>query len=54
MKILYVTALNETINAFLIPHIERLVEEGNEVHCACNINREKISKSFKTMWRNKF
>lgn len=42
MKILYVTALNETINAFLIPHIEKLVEEGNEVHCACNINR-KIS-----------
>ncbi|WP_342985270.1 glycosyltransferase family 4 protein [Clostridium saudiense] len=40
MKILYVTALNETINAFLIPHIEKLVEEGNEVHCACNINRE--------------
>ena len=40
MRILYVTALNETINAFLIPHIERLVEEGNEVHCACNINRE--------------
>lgn len=39
MKILYVTALNETINAFLIPHIEKLVEEGNEVHCACNINR---------------
>lgn len=40
MKILYVTALNETINAFLIPHIEKLVEQGNEVHCACNINRE--------------
>lgn len=40
MKILYITALNETINAFLIPHIERLVEEGNKVHCACNINRE--------------
>ena len=40
MKILYVTALNETINAFLIPHIERLIELGNEVHCACNINRE--------------
>jgi len=40
MKILYVTALNETINAFLIPHIEKLIKEGNEVHCACNINRE--------------
>lgn len=40
MKILYVTAMNETINAFLIPHINMLVNKGNEVHCACNINRE--------------
>lgn len=40
MKILYVTALNETINAFLVPHINKLVEEGHKVHCACNINRE--------------
>lgn len=40
MKILYVTALNETINAFLVPHINKLIEEGHKVHCACNINRE--------------
>ncbi|MDG6887085.1 putative glycosyltransferase EpsD [Clostridium perfringens] len=38
MKILYVTALMETINAFLVPHIEMLLEEGNSVECACNIN----------------
>ncbi|MDV5105537.1 glycosyltransferase family 4 protein [Clostridium perfringens] len=39
MKILYITALNETINAFLVPHISRLINLGHEVHCACNINR---------------
>ena len=47
MKILYVAALNETINAFLIPHIERLIELGNTVDCACNINMdidEKLNK----------
>ena len=43
MKILYVTALNETINTFLTPHINMLVDNGNEVHCACNIN-EKINE----------
>lgn len=48
MKILYVTALNETINTFLIPHIIKLIEQGHEVHCACNINEEineKLSKN---------
>lgn len=40
MKILYVTALVETINAFLVPHIEMLIEKGNVVECACNINTE--------------
>lgn len=39
MKILYVTALNETINAFLVPHILKLVDDGNIVECACKINR---------------
>lgn len=46
MKILYVTALNETINAFLIPHIEMLVNEENQVDCACNINMD-IDKRLK-------
>ncbi|MDM0692002.1 glycosyltransferase family 4 protein [Clostridium perfringens] len=40
MKILYVTALMETINAFLLPHIQMLLDEGNTVECACNINRD--------------
>ena len=40
MKILYVAALNETINSFLIPHIKKIIENGNSVDCACNINME--------------
>lgn len=34
-KILYVTTLSMTVNAFLIPHIELLIDEGYEVHLAC-------------------
>ena len=40
MKVLYVSSLVETINAFLIPHINMLLDEGYEVECLCNINRE--------------
>ena len=43
-KILYVTTVSRTINAFLIPHIERLIEEGYKVDCACSIDK-KIDKS---------
>lgn len=39
-KILYVTTVSRTINAFLIPHIERLIDEGYEVDCACSIDKE--------------
>lgn len=42
MKILYVTTLSGTINAFLIPHIRMLVELGHSVDIAC-----KITKSLK-------
>ena len=41
-KILYLTTLSRTINAFLIPHIEMLLENGYEVNCACAID-QKIS-----------
>ena len=34
-KALYITTLSRTINAFLIPHIEMLLENGYEVDCAC-------------------
>lgn len=39
-KILYITTLSRTINAFLIPHIEKLKSEGNLVDCACSIDEE--------------
>lgn len=41
-KILYITTLSRTINAFLIPHIEMLLENRYEVDCAC-ANDQKIS-----------
>ena len=40
MKILYVTTNSNTVNAFLIPHIQFLVKQGNEVDVAFNIIQE--------------
>lgn len=40
MKILYVSTVSNTINAFLIPHIKMLIEEGHEVDVAFNIKQE--------------
>lgn len=37
MKILYVTTVSNTINAFLIPHIKFLFEKGHQVDVACSI-----------------
>lgn len=37
-KILYVTTVSSTINAFLVPHIEKLIDKGHKVDCACSIN----------------
>lgn len=39
-KILYVTTVSMTINAFLVPHIKMLISEGNIVDVACNIEKE--------------
>ncbi|MPQ42272.1 glycosyltransferase [Clostridium tarantellae] len=39
-KILYVTTVSRTINAFLIPHIEELIRKGYKVDCACSIDKE--------------
>ena len=39
-KILYVTTVSQTINAFLIPHIKELMKNGHEVEIACNIDLE--------------
>ncbi len=40
MKILLVTTISDTINAFLIPHIEMLVNGGHRVEIAFNIHSE--------------
>ncbi|MEK5491323.1 glycosyltransferase family 4 protein [Paenibacillus sp. FSL R7-0297] len=39
MKILYVTTISNTINAFLVPHIKMLIAQGHEVDIACNIKK---------------
>lgn len=46
MKILYVTTISNTINAFLIPHIEILVEEGHQVDVAFKTEKEIDSRLF--------
>ncbi|WP_066258420.1 glycosyltransferase family 4 protein [Neobacillus drentensis] len=48
MKILYVTTVSNTINAFLIPHIKMLVEQGNSVDVAFNI-KDKPSEMLASM-----
>lgn len=40
MRILYVSTISNTINAFMIPHIKMLFEQGHHVDIACNIQRE--------------
>lgn len=44
MKILYVTTISNTVNAFLIPHIRMLINQGHQVDIACNIVRELNSE----------
>lgn len=39
-KILYITTVGRTINAFLLQHIKKLIIEGNKVDCACSIECE--------------
>ena len=40
MKILYVTTISNTVNAFLIPHIKMVIDEGHQVDVAFNIEQE--------------
>jgi glycosyltransferase EpsD len=47
MKILYVTTISNTINAFLIPHIKLLIDKGHIVDIACNIHQEVDSSLLK-------
>lgn len=44
MKILYVTTISNTVNAFLIPHIKMLIDEGHHVDVAFNIEQEVRSE----------
>lgn len=39
-KVLYITTVSSTINAFLIPHIEMLVKNGYKVDCAFSVNKD--------------
>ncbi|MDU4934714.1 MAG: glycosyltransferase family 4 protein [Peptostreptococcaceae bacterium] len=39
-KILYITTVSRTINAFLVPHINMLIDKGYKVDCACSIDHE--------------
>ena len=39
-KVLYVTTVSRTINAFLVPHINMLLNDGYKVDCACSIDKE--------------
>ncbi|MGG2025481.1 glycosyltransferase family 4 protein [Gottfriedia sp. S16(2024)] len=39
-KILYITTLSRTINAFLVPHIKKLISDKNIVDCACSVDLE--------------
>lgn len=40
MKVLYVTTISNTVNAFLIPHIKMLIDQGHQVDVAFNIEQE--------------
>jgi glycosyltransferase EpsD len=40
LKILFVTTISDTINAFLVPHIKFLMEQGHEVGVAFNTVQE--------------
>ena len=43
-KVLYITTVSRTINAFLVPHIQMLKKQGYIVDCACSIDKP-IDKS---------
>lgn len=40
MKILFVTTISNTVNAFLIPHIRMLINQGHQVDVAFNVQHE--------------
>jgi glycosyltransferase EpsD len=40
MKILFITTISDTVNAFLIPHIQMLINDGHQVDLAFDIHSE--------------
>ena len=46
-KILYVTTISDTINAFLVPHINHLISQGYKVDCAASLHDELESDLIK-------
>lgn len=49
MKILYVTTILGTIDSFLIPHIQYLIQLGNEVSIACETEGEEVSNELREL-----
>lgn len=50
MKILYVSTISLTINSFFKPHIEMLVNEGNQVDIACDYRELPIDNFFEGLY----
>ena len=46
MKILYVTTVSSTMNAFFKAHIKMLVEQGHSVELACNDTNWPITEFY--------
>ncbi len=46
MRILYITTISLTMNSFFKPHIEMLVNEGNQVDIACNYNDLELDQLY--------
>ena len=47
-KVLYITTVSSTVNAFLVPHIKMLIKNGYKVDCASFINKP-LDKSLLNM-----
>ncbi len=52
MKILYVTTVSSTMNAFFKPHIEMLFNEGHQVDLACNDENWPIDSFYEELGCN--
>ena len=52
-KVLYITTVSSTVNAFLVPHIKMLIENGYKVDCAFYVNKE-LDKSLVSLGVNSF